>query len=219
MLRPGAGGALALEVRRFLHGGARDPDAARQARADKERNAPAPAVEIGGRKQMHGQGRDRDGKKAADLAGGGGGGGDQAAPMRRRPFQQIGDHAGIFPAHRKADHAAQGQQQPAGGRADGRVGGQQCTGQHGQGHHAQRGQHHAAPAVSVADPAEGDRAQRPQQIGQGKAGEGDDQRTLHAAEEHPRQHGGEIKIEREVIPFDDGRNGCDHHRSAGDAVS
>src|SRR5581483_3279770 len=109
--------------------------------------------EIGGGKQMHGQGRDRDGEKPADLAGGGGGRSDQSAPARRRAFQQIGDHSGIFSAHRKADHAAQGQQQPAGGRTNGGVGGQQRAGHRRQRDHRHRGHQRAAPRVSIAAPA------------------------------------------------------------------
>ena len=55
---------------------------------------------------------------------------------------------------------------------------------------------------------------RPHQIGDRKARKRRRQRLRPRPEEHARKHGRKIEIEREIIPFDDGRKGRDHHRSA-----
>ena len=172
--------------------------------------------EVGLAHRGDGQRRNADREQRADLARGRGRGGDEAAPVRRRAFQQIGDDAGIFAADRETHHAAQQDQQPAGGGTDLRVCRQQRGGEHGGGHQRHRHQHHVPPSLPVADMAEEDRAQRPHQIGDGEPAERHQQRRLAAAEEDARQNGGEIEIEREVVPFDDGRESRDRQRAAGD---
>ena len=123
--RDGLLGDLPVELGRFLHRRSRDPDGSRQRRADQERDAPAPALQAGLVHQGDGQSRNADREQGADFARRRGQRGDQAAAVRWRPFQQIGDDAGIFAADRETHHAAQQEQQPAGRGADLRMGRQQ----------------------------------------------------------------------------------------------
>ena len=95
---------------------------------------------------------------------------------RRRAFEQIGNDAGIFAADREAHHAAQEEQQPAGGGTDRGAGRKQCGGEHCRGHQRDRQQHHVPPPAPVADMAEDDRAERAHQIGDREAAERDQQR-------------------------------------------
>ena len=57
-------------------------------------------------------------------------------------------------------------------------------------------------AATVADMAEHHRADRTHQVGDREPGERRQQRGFAAAEEHPREHGGEVQVEREVVPLD-----------------
>ena len=74
------------------------------------------------------------------------------------------------------------------------------------------------PAVAVADMAEENRPKGTHEVGDGEAAERDEKRVSAAAVEHPRQHRREIKVEREIVPFDDRRESGDRKRCARDSV-
>jgi len=96
--------------------------------------------------------------------------------------------------------------QPAAGR-------QQRRCQHRRGHQRHRHQHHPPPPVFVADVAERDRAQRPHQISDGEPAERQQQRAAAAAVEHAGKDRSDIEVEREIVPFDDGRESGDRKRA------
>ena len=207
-----------MKFGRFLHRRSGDPDGCRQRGADQEGDAPAPALQAGFVHQGDGQCRHADRQQRADLARRRGQRRDQAAPVRRRAFEQIGDDAGIFAADREAHHAAEQEQQPAGRGADLRIGRKRRRRQHRRGHQRDGDQQHPPAPGAVADMAEIDRAERTHEIGDGEAAQGGQQRHLAGSEEDPRQDGREIEIEGEIIPFDDGREGRDRQRTAGQAL-
>ena len=210
----GAGGLLPVELGRFRHRRAGDPDRARERRAEQEGDAPAPASQAGLVEQSDGERANADREQGADLAGGRGQRSDEAAAMGGRAFEQISDDAGIFAADREAGHAAQEEQQHAGHRPDLREGRQQGGRQHGRRHQRHRQEQHVPPAVAVADVTKEYRAQRPHQISEGEAAQRRQQRQAAFAEEDAAEHGDEIEVEGEVVPFDDGRESGDAQRAA-----
>ena len=146
--------------------------------------------------------------------------GDQPAPLGPRAFEQVGDHPGVFAADREPHHAAQGEQQPR--RPPAPICawvGSSAVASIASRHHRHRQQQHRPPPAPVADMAEHHRADRPHQVGDREPAERRRQRSLAAAEEHPRQHGGEVEVEREVVPLDHGRERRDHDRLVRDAVA
>src|SRR6476646_5469708 len=99
--------ALALELRALVHGRARDPHRPGERRADKERDPPAPTVEVGVAHQVDGQCRDANREQAADFAGRRSRRSDQPASPYRRAFEEICDVVDIFATDREPHYAAQ----------------------------------------------------------------------------------------------------------------
>ena len=140
----------------------------------------------------------------------------EAISPRRSPgaFQQVGDDAGILAAHREPHHAAeQDSSQAASGPICAWVGSKPVS-QHRHRHHRHRQQQHGPPALAVADVAEEDRPDRPHQISDGKSAE-----RRHERRRAPRRRRRATaplrsKVEREVVPFDDGGEGGDSDRLA-----
>lgn len=178
---------------RFAHGGAGDQHRGGEQRAEQEGDAPPPRVQGGTGDEGDGEGSDAGGEQRTDLAGGGGQRGDQAAPLGCGAFDQVGGDAGVFAADGEAHDTAQQQQQRPGGGADLVAGREQGGGQHRGGHHRHRAEQHLAAPEPVPDVAEGHRAERAHQVGDGEDRQGDQERGGAGAEEHPGQHGGGVK--------------------------
>ena len=196
---------LPFEVRRFFHCRACDPYACRQNGADEKGDAPSPRVQTRGAHRIDGQQRDADREQPPDLAERGGHRRDQAAPVARRAFKQIGNDRDVLASDRKPHDAAEEKKKPAGRGARLSVGRKQGGPEHRHGHERHGQEHRSAPPEPIPDVAKDGAAERAQQIGDGERGQSRADRGFARAKKHPRKHCGEVKVEGEVVPFQNSR--------------
>ena len=176
-------------------------------------------LQVGFGQQRYRHRRDADRQQGADFARCRRQRRDQPAPARIGAFEQIGDNAGVLAADREPHHAAQGKEQPRGRHTDLRECRQQGRQQHRRRHQGHRQQQHRPPAVAVGDVAERHRTDRPHEVSEREPAQRRRQRRAAASEEHPADDGGEVQVEREIVPFDHRRQRRDGERAVGHAVS
>jgi hypothetical protein len=173
-------------------------------KADQERDAPAPGLQHLGRHRLgqYGAGR-RPGQDAADRAAARRGA-DQAAPARLRMFDHEDDGGGVLAADRQALDHAQQREQDRRGDAQRLVAGQDADQEGRDGHRRHRESKRGAPSEAVADIADQRAADRPHQEANGE----DAERRQHLrhlvfmGKEDAADGGGEVAVDREVVPFE-----------------
>ncbi len=196
---------LPFEVRRFFHCRACDPYARGQNGADEKGDTPSPRVQARGAQRIDGQQRDADGEESPDLAERGGHRRDQAAPRARRAFKQIRNDGDVLASDRKSHETAEEKKKPAGRGACLSVGREQGGPEHRHGHERHGHEHRSASAEPIPDVAKDGAAERAQQIGDGECGQSRADRGFAGAKKYPRKHCGEVKVEGEVVPFQNSR--------------